>query len=107
MTGKDEDQLCEIEIRELVVLFRVRGEDVVAKADIERETRGSLPVVLKEAGVLHVGDVVRDYQEIAASKVGETQQNGCQTGASDGCCPAVGEVVVESEPTSRGRVRER
>ena len=54
-----------------------------------------------------VGDVVRDYQEIAASSIGETQQNGCQTGASDGCGPAVGEVVVESEAPSRGRVRER
>ena len=60
LTGKDEDQLCEIEVRQLVVLFSVRREDVVAKSDIERQTGGSLPIVLKEARELLVGDVVRN-----------------------------------------------
>ena len=52
LPGIDEGQLGEVEVCELVVLLDVWGEDVVAQAKVERQTRKTLPVILEEAGVL-------------------------------------------------------
>src|SRR5262249_51808422 len=58
-TGVHECKLVEVEVCQLIVLLYVGRKYIVANAEVQCQTRNDLPVILNEAGVLEIRDVVR------------------------------------------------